>query len=740
MPEGENNTSRKRAILSVSQDRLSSTLALDAPVASLGGVGPKRARSLGAMGIHSLSDLLEAFPHRYIDMSAVRHVAQARIGEHCTVVGQVHSVNSRRTRKRNLSLVEVGLVDGSGILMVTCFNQPWLSRKLEQGMRVSVSGEIEFNYGFKRMTNPVLVVLSPEDSACGLVLPVHPASSQVPRQTMRRLIDEALERVRGCYDFLPARLRCRYRLCSRYQAFRAIHAPSSMNEVQMARRRLIYEELLLLELGLMSRSRSRKAGLVPYQQVVDGPKLAELRRIVPFELTEEQGAAVSEILTSMAAPKCMEHMLLGDVGTGKTLVATFAIVAAVDGGHQAMMMGPTEVLVRQYGVAAGSLLDSLGVSWGILTSSTPAEERAELLSSFAEGRCSVIFGTHALLSDELAPKDCSLVVIDEEQRFGVDQRLALVSKAENADVLSLTATPIPRTLALAMYGDMGLSYLRKRPRALLPRTTKVCHFEEEGIAYDEIRAALSRGEQAYIVCPLIGVETEALQPGAASNEDDDENQSFVEYAFVEGILEEGDFDPAGKVVSAASTHARILQESVFPEARVGLLHGKLASDRKSEVMEQFKAGEIDILVSTTVIEVGVDVPNATVMVIEDADRFGLAQLHQLRGRVGRGSKPGKAFLVSRSRAPEALERLRVMERVDDGFELSEHDLALRREGDVFGGRQHGKSPLKLVNVIRDTAIIEAAANDARSILDEGLLSEDERAALMQALAHKEAQQ
>ena len=739
MPEGENNTVRKKAILSVSQDRLSSTLALDAPVSYLDGVGPKRAQSLGAMGVHSLGDLLETFPRRYIDMSAVRQVAQARIGEQCTVVGQVHSVSSRRTRKRNLSLVEVGLVDGSGILMVTCFNQPWLVRKLEQGSRISVSGEIEFNFGFKRMTNPVLVVLDSDDAACGLVLPVHPASSRVPRQTMRRLIDEALERVRGCYDFLPVRLRCRYRLYSRYQAFRAIHKPSSMDDVRLARRRLIYEELLLLELGLMSRSRSRNAELQPVCQVVDGPKLTKLSSIVPFKLTDEQSTAVSEILSSMAKPICMEHMLLGDVGTGKTLVATFAIVAAVDGGHQVMMMGPTEVLVRQYGSSVGDLLDSLDIPWGVLTSSTPAEERERLVSSFAEGKCSVLFGTHALLSDEIAPKDCSLVVIDEEQRFGVDQRHALVSKAMNADVLSLTATPIPRSLALALYGDMGLSYLRKRPQALLPRTTKVCHFEEEGIAYDEIREALSRGEQAYIVCPLIGVETEALQPGVDSGEDDAQG-SAVEYAFVEGILEGGDFDPAGKVVSAASTHAHILQESVFPEARVGLLHGKLGSAEKSEVMDRFKAGDIDILVSTTVIEVGVDVPNATVMVIEDADRFGLAQLHQLRGRVGRGSKPGKVFLVSRSRAPEALSRLQVMEQVDDGFKLSEHDLSLRREGDVFGGRQHGKSPLKLVNVMRDTAIIKAAADDARAILDDDLLDDDERAVLFQALARKEAHQ
>lgn len=725
-----------KAVPGLGRDRLSATLSLDAPVTSLDGVGSKRAASLGNRGIHTVSDLLETYPRRYVDMSCVVDVAASRIGQKCTIVGVVHDVSSRKTRQRGLSLVEVSLVDRTGLIMLVFFNQPWQARKLSGGCRLSVSGEVTLNQGFKQMVNPRVVILEEDELAKGIVLPVHPASSDVPRPMMARLIGSALSRVAGCVDPLPASLRARYRLCSRYQALRCIHEPRNMDEVAMARRRLIYEELFWLELSLASRSRDRRPGAKPYSQVVDGQGMGLLRSSLPFRLTDEQEAAVSDILSRMAAPRCMSHLLLGDVGTGKTIVAVFAIVAAVDGGHQALMMGPTEVLVRQYGSSVGTFLDLLGIKWDILTATTSEEDRRRIMDELHSGGLSVLMGTHSLLSEDVVPYDCSLVVIDEQQRFGVGQREAIVAKNPDADVLSMTATPIPRSLALALYGDMSLSYLRNRPCALQPRVTKVCRFKEEGVAYDAIREALARGEQAYIVCPLIGIDTESLSlPGDAV--DDQDEGPVIEYAFVEGLIESGDFDPRGKVVSAATTHTRILRESVFPEARVGLLHGKLSSQEKAAVMSDFVDGSIDVLVSTTVIEVGVDVPNATVMVVEDADRFGLSQLHQLRGRVGRGEKPAQVFLVSRSLAPQALERLSIMERVDDGFELSERDLGLRREGDVLGFRQHGASSLKLVNVVRDAAIIEVAARDARAVLDGDILSEGERMLVRRELNRKE---
>ena len=433
----------------------------------------------------------------------------------------------------------------------------------------------------------------------------------------------------------------------------------------------------------------------------------------------------------MAVPKAMDRLLLGDVGTGKTIVAFCALVCAARHGHQAVMVGPTEILVKQYARSLGPLLDRLGVSWCLLTSTTPTDEKERSLQALAEGQVSICFGTHAVFESSVQFADCSFVCFDEQQRFGVEQREALLAKAPGADVLSMSATPIPRSLALALYGTTAISYLRRPPQIKSSRTTTVLPFTEEGVAYDAVRAALSRGEQAYVVCPLIGIPTKDL---LASDEEESEDEQ-IEYALVEFGLESDAFNTetagSGQAsrFTAAEQHAEILQGQVFPSARVALLHGRLAAEEKSAIMEAFRAGEIDVLVSTTIIEVGIDVPNATVMIIEDADRFGLAQLHQLRGRVGRGEKPGQVYLVTRSKAPAALERLRAMEVTEDGFELSEIDLAQRKEGDVFGARQHGQAALRLVNVVRDRAVIEAAYQDAYDIIYNDTLSEAERAIL-----------
>lgn len=331
------------------------------------------------------------------------------------------------------------------------------------------------------------------------------------------------------------------------------------------------------------------------------------------------------------------------------------------------------------------------------------------------------------MGEDVVANRCSLVCIDEQQRFGVEQRQALAAKAPGCDVLSLTATPIPRSLALALYGGLTLSYLHRAPSAQRGRTTKVCHFSEEGIAYDALRAAVSRGEQAYVVCPLIGLKLPEPEKDLA---DEASLESAVEYATVEWGIEHDDL---GDTLSAATTHMEVLQSQVVPQARVALLHGKMKAPEKQQVMQRFREGEVDVLVSTTVVEVGVDVPNATVMIVEDADRFGLAQLHQLRGRVGRGSLPGQVFLVSRTRAPQAMERLRAMEATEDGFALSERDLSMRREGDIFGDRQHGRTALRLVNVVRDKAVIEAAYHDARSLFDCHAFSHQERELVLREL-------
>lgn len=710
-------------------DRLHASLELEAPAASVKQVSPARAQVLeDAMGVRTVRDLLNVFPLRYVDMSQVVSIQQAVIGQQCTLAASIYEVK-KKTPKPRLSLVEITLVDSTGTLIATCFNQPWLADSLKPGTPVSVSGKVEFNYGFKRMVNPLIEKHEPGEAVAGKVLPVYPSTSKLSRNMVRRIVANALSQVRGAYDPLPLSLRCRYRLYSRSEAFRGVHSPVSLADAQQARRRLRYEELLFLELGLLQMEQKRASLNEPFAHQVEGAAIRALKEAIPFTLTSDQQAAVHTILERMSSSYPMNHLLLGDVGTGKTVVASFALVAAAQSGFQAMLMGPTEVLVGQYGNALGGLLDAAGVSWATLMGSTPSEERKAVVEGFANGSIQILFGTHALLQSDVTPKMCSLVCIDEQQRFGVEQRAGLIEKAPGCDVLSLTATPIPRSLALALYGGLTLSYLHQPPSKQGGRTTKVCHFSEEGIAYDALREALSRGEQAYVVCPLIGIATP--EPDRALAEEDS-GESAIEYAAIEWGIEH---DDVGDTLSAATKHAEVLKSQIVPTARVELLHGKLSASRKDAVMQAFRAGEIDVLVSTTVVEVGVDVPNATVMIIEDADRFGLAQLHQLRGRVGRGRLPGKVFLVSRSRAPEALERLKAMEATNDGFELSERDLRMRREGDIFGDRQHGRSPLKLVNVVRDKAVIEAAYSDACALLEGRGFSENERTLVLRELAN-----
>ena len=706
-------------------DRLAATLALDEPVGHVRLVSPARAKALAGLGISSVRDLLTHYPRRYVDLSAKKSIAQARIGERCTIEGSVHEVKLKRPKPR-LTLTEVTLVDDTGTLIVTCFRQPWLAEQLSPGMRVAVAGAVEFNFGFKRMTNPYLEKLEGGQGAEGMIIPVHPACEKVSAAWMRRLVGNALQLCMGMLDPLPLDVRLRHRLMSRGQALRCIHFPQTMEEAAQGRRRLSYEELLMLQLKLIGDGRAREEGCAAMSHTVDGPCVSALAEALPFALTEDQSAARDAILGDMASPHAMNRMLLGDVGTGKTAVAAFALAAVADTGTQALMMAPTEVLARQHGESLGPWLDAAGVSWRVLTGSTPAAERAEVLELLASGSLPVLIGTHALLEDDVAPARCSLVVIDEQQRFGVEQREKLLAKGTAVDALSLTATPIPRSLALALFGAMELTYLRQRPSTAAGRTTKVLSKRDKGHAYDAAREALERGEQVYVVCPLVGQSTQERDERAgkrASREGDED-----EYVYA-AISIEDDGDYAGEDVAAAQPEAEFLQRSVFADWSVELLCGRMSGAQKQQTMERFRSGEVQVLVATTVIEVGVDVLNATVMIIEDADRFGLSQLHQLRGRVGRGSKKGQVFLVSASRTDAALARLSAMEGTDDGLELAAFDLSLRREGDILGNRQSGASTLKLVNVVRDADIIEAAHADALAILDADpqLSAQDHRA-------------
>ena len=709
-------------------DRLATSLALDDPVTSIKQVSPARGRALATMGITSVRDLLANYPHRYIDMSSVKTIAQAVVGEQCTVRGVVHDIKLKRPR-RKLVLVEITVVDGSGTLIVTAFRQPWLAENLESGMAVAVSGKLEFNYGFKRMTNPFIAQIEPDQEDVGLIVPVHSTTAKISAGMMRRFVRNALDAYRGLYDPIPISLRAKYRLMSRQVALECIHNPRSIAEQKQARRRLAYEELLLLEIAMMEEQQKRAIGKAPTAHVVDGKYSQAFAQCVPFTLTEEQEQARRDIEQRMAKPYPMNHMLLGDVGCGKTIVSAYALAMVADSRSQAAYMAPTEILVRQHAASLGPLFDESGITWAVLTAATTADERTQILEKLQMGLIDVLFGTHALLEKDVIFKNLTLVVIDEQQRFGVEQRAELLGKGACPDALYLTATPIPRTLALALFGNLSLSYIHAKPKSSAPRKTFVHTRQKQGVAYDAALEALKRGEQVYVVCPLVGERAD--EDSAIDEENNNNGAEAYEYAMIS--IEHED-DMRGSNIAAAEAEMEFLQRKVFVDYQVGLLHGRLKPADKQQAMEDFRAGVTQVLVATTVIEVGVDVPNATVMIVEDADRFGLAQLHQLRGRVGRGDLAGEVHLISSTKSPVALERLAAMERIEDGFELATYDLSLRREGDILGNRQHGASMLKLVNIVRDGGIVEAAHDDALQIMleDPKLESEQYRAIAREA--------
>jgi len=687
--------------------RVQQTLALDEPVAKLPSAGGKRQQGLKRLGITTIRDLLCDYPFRYNDLSLIVPIAQASFAERSSVLGRVRDVKVKNPRPR-LTVIEVALVDDSGLLIATWFNQPWMANVLKPGTRVILMGKVEHSYGFLRMSSPLHSVIDEQTSA-GSILPVYHSNSQISAGWVSHCIDEALLRLPAPLDPLPASLRMEQGFMSRQSAWQNIHHPLTQASRNQARRRLAFEEVFMLQLYLKLRRQRQQAQASPHQHLTTGPTLKRLASLIPFTLTADQQTSIDQILDDMAAPQIMSRLLLGDVGSGKTIVAAFALAATCDSNTQAAMMAPTEVLAEQYAHKLGPLFDKANISWALLTSSTPQAARTQLLEGLAQGSICVLFGTHALIEPSVHFKNLSLIVIDEQHRFGVGQREALRAKGQGCDVLSMTATPIPRSLALTIYGDMDTSYLRSKPQSSTKTTTTLIDWQEIRLAYEAIREALSRGEQAYIVCPLIG----GLDPQDKQGEDDPGNEDDQAEILITEFTR--DLDPTH--IQAAEQEVHFLQDKVFPQNHVGLLTSRLSSADKRKVMEDFRQGSIEILVSTTVIEVGIDVPNATVMVIEGADHFGLSQLHQLRGRVGRGSRDGQVFLVSSTQREQALARLSKMTRCSDGFELAEFDLKLRREGDILGNRQHGDALLKLVNVVNDAKLIALANKEAQKLLE-----------------------
>ncbi len=665
-------------------------------VERLKGVGEKKRQSLADAGINNVLELLTHYPRRYLDRTKQAPIRDLVEGQEATIVAVVKKINSRRTRNGR-SLVDVDVFDGSSYLRCSFFNQPWRAKQLLTGTEVVIFGKLEHYRGTRQMVNPVVDLVG---NRTGRIVPVYPQSEKAGVMTweLASWVDEALERAGRLVDPLPARFRDRLDLQDRTWAMTQIHHPESTGAAQAARKRLAFDELLRLQIILVMRKRAVERDAIGIRHRVEGDLVGRFLGGLPFSLTSAQEKAIAEIQLDLGGPHPMHRLLQGDVGAGKTVVAVAALLTAVQGGFQGALMAPTEVLAEQHHLGVSALLSGLTVAdpanlmgerpvtVGLLTHRTGAGERTKLHAGLAAGTVDLLIGTHALLTEEVAFRALGAVVIDEQHRFGVEQRAALRQKGQEAavpDVLVMTATPIPRTAAMTVYGDLDTTVLDELPPGRTPiRTIWARGPLEEASAWDRVREEVAGGHQAYVVCPLVD-ESERVQARSATEE-----------------------------------HAR-LATGELAGLRLGLLHGQLASKDKEAVMADFRRGRLDALVATTVIEVGVDVINATVMVIEDADRFGMAQLHQLRGRVGRGRDRSWCYLLGGGHSPDSEARLLAVERSTDGFELAEVDLELRGEGTILGTRQKGATDLKLASLRRDKDLVVAARQVAFEIVDGG---------------------
>ncbi len=676
----------------------------DRSVTELDAVSPKVASLLAKVEVTSVLDLLMLYPRRWIDRTREARIADLRPGEEGLVMASVRTARLVPARGRGRPRVEVVVNDGSAAMTVTFFNQPWRAKQLRSGMPITVFGKLDMFRGARQMVNPVIDLLG--DSAdLGAIVPVYPQSGDLTTSMIRAAVTEALRRARELEEPLPSAVLDEVDVLDRTRAFHLIHQPESIGAARAARKRLAFDELLRLQLILVLRKRAyeRSARGIPHTVADGGGRLfGSFVASLPYELTDTQRKAIARIQRDLASPLPMHRLLQGDVGSGKTIVAVAALLTAVQGGWQGALMAPTEVLAEQHLLSIRPLLAGLSVEeegnlFGarevnvrLLTSKTPAKERAELLSALARGEVDILVGTHALLTEQVGFANLGCVVVDEQHKFGVEQRAALREKGgqTDPDLLVMTATPIPRTAAMTVFGDLDVTVLDQLPPGRTPITTVWAGTPMDvQLAWGAVREAVAEGRQAYVVCPLVE-ESEKLQ-----------------------------------ATSAVAEHERLAADDLAG-LRLGLLHGQLPSVEKEAVMGRFRRGEIDVLVATTVIEVGVDVPNATVMVIEDADRFGLAQLHQLRGRVGRDAHVSRCFLLGGTDergqpvSGEVADRLGAMVRTTDGFELAEVDLELRGEGTILGTRQKGRSDLKLASLRRDKGLVEEARRVAFALVGE----------------------
>lgn len=667
----------------------------------LKGVGPARAKAFQKMKIYTIGDLLEHLPRRYADYSNFKPIARTTQGEIETISGVVTGVFEQRPRK-GLVITRVAISDGHGTAFAIWFNQPYMEKVLPVGTRVIFSGRVDRRFGQIQIDKPEFEVVEEGSDPIhvGRIVPVHPGTGDLNPRAIRSVVKLAVDQFAHLVpEILPESIRHRRNLIPAAQARAGIHFPADEAGLERARRRLVFEELFILQLGLALLKRRFQTDLRGIPHGPDGDLSKRFESSLPFRMTGAQRRALAQIKADMESDRPMNRLVQGDVGSGKTVVAMAALVKAVENGYQGALMAPTEILAEQHYLNLRRMLEPLGISVVLVIGSQTRKEREQTLALVASGQARVVVGTHALIQDEVQFQRLSLAITDEQHRFGVRQRARLQGKGESPHVLVMTATPIPRTLALTLYGDLDFSVMDELPPGRKPILT---YWVEEGRrrrAYEFVRKQIEEGRQAYVVCPLVE-ESEKLEAEAATQ-------------WAEKLRKE------------------------FPGLAIGLLHGRMKTEEKDQVMAGFRSGKTQLLVATTVIEVGVDVPNATIMVIEGAERFGLAQLHQLRGRVGRGAHQSYCILVSSPRTDEGRERMQIMQRTSDGFVIAEEDLRLRGPGEFFGTRQHGLPDLKVANPLRDMAILEEAREEALALVerDPGL-KDPEHLGLRSALSKK----
>ena len=666
------------------------TLTPDTPVRYLKGVGPKTAERFEKLGILTLADLLCHYPRRYLDFSRPYSIAEAPLDTECVVKAEVFAKPAGRILPGGRRMERITAGDDVSSLEVTWFNNPYAAQKLELGQEYYFQGVVTGGMLRRQMVNPQVRTGMQIQSAPFEA--VYPQTEGLTSSAIGKCVRQLLPHAELLPDPLPPAMLQKYRLFPKAEAVRAIHCPKTEEEAFAARRRLIYEELLILQLGIgRMKNRGAAATGAPMRPLDPEPFWASL----PFSPTGAQRRAVGEILTDMAGDTSMNRLLQGDVGSGKTLVAAAAIWACIRSGYQAALLAPTEILASQHAENLNRLLAPFGMRVALLTGGMKAAVRRTTLTAIREDQADLVVGTHAILSEGVAFARLGLAVVDEQHRFGVRQRGMLAEKAENPHLLVMSATPIPRTLGLLLYGDLDISILDELPPGRKPVKTRCITGKKRRDLYGFLDREIGAGRQVYIVCPAIE-------------------------------------DTPDGGLNAVKTYYEDVAKALLPERRVGLMHGKLKPKEKAAVMEDFKEGRLDALVSTTVIEVGVDVPNATVMVIENAERYGLSALHQLRGRVGRGAAESWCFLVSDNAGENVQKRLKFLCSTNDGFAVAQYDLETRGPGDFFGSRQHGLPTLQIADLMNDTRTLHAAQSEAALLLAEDpLLTRPEHALLAQ---------